>query len=565
MKKIYALLLGILAFAFLALAPSAEAQYSATSYVVKVNTNPWSSIAGIGSDVSEMTPNSTYVYYALSNEITVPFSFRYINVVTNKIKITTSGSVIVGGDAQVPAGAQNYNDYIGGCYNEFFYFFGQFASGQQNYGNPVYAVSYPNETIHAWTGYETNLVGQTKFTTLASGTAPNRKFIVETQNRQNVYQNSSGSWQIVLYEATAFIAKIDINFGPRSNANSWYDYGYSIGTGLKDFGGNGGFLSVSAASNPGAGNSPATNSTGCAYDNENYALPTWNFTFSILYDQNLAFTSPNVQPADGSILLINTPLTPSIRVSNEGKLGFSSVNLRCVITRLGDANNPLYDNNINLGPGQIPGPFGGVSPDITFPAGPAPGTTFTPTQYGLYTMTWTVNSSTPADQYPPDNTFVSQFIISPPYNVASIKALSPVTGVRTPINIPSPISFEYRNLGVKDETGVPVSVYVKNPQGVVVYRDTQILNNWTSSQVRDTDFKDFTPTQNGTYTLCGVTLLGSDQNPLDDTVCSTFLVRYEADVAAISVFNPDDQEEKPEKKQFKPGAYFQSVGVRDLF
>ncbi|MDP4236090.1 MAG: hypothetical protein Q8919_06555, partial [Bacteroidota bacterium] len=558
MKKTY--LLYLFALMLLALVPAAHAQYSCASYVVKVDGTPWSSISGIGSDVSEMTPNATFVNGPLSNEITVPFSFRYINIVTNKIKITVSGSVIVGGDGQVPTGATNSNDHLGGCYSDFFSTSGQFVTGQQNFGNPVFAVAFPNETIHAWSGYETNIVGQTKFTTLARGTAPNRTFVVETQVKQGINQNVTGSWQVVLYEATAFISKIAINFGPRSNANNWFDDGFSIATGLKDFGGNGGFLSVDASSNPGVGNAPNFSTSVC-FDNEYQALPTWNYVFAILYDENLAFTNPNVQPADASILLINQPLTPSIRVSNEGRLGFTAVNLKLVITRQGDLNNPLYTNTVDLSAGQIPNPFGGVSPQISFPTN----TTYTPTQYGLYTMTWTVNSSTPTDQYPPDNTFVSQFIISPPNNVASLKSLSPLTGVRTPINIPTPISFEYRNLGVNNQTGVPVSVYVKNPQGTVVYRDTQILNNWTSSQIRDTDFKDFTPTQNGTYTICGVTLLGSDQNAFDDTACTTFLVRYEADVAAISVFNPDDQEEKPEKKQFKPGAYFQSVGVRDLF
>jgi len=288
-------------------------------------------------------------------------------------------------------------------------------------------------------------------------------------------------------------------------------------------------------------------------------------TFAILYDYNFSFSHPAPVPADGKILLINNPLVnvanppfvsgPSIKISNEGRLNFSACNLRLVIT--GDPTNP-YDNNVNLTPAQIPGPFGGVSPYITFP-------NYTPVNYGLYTMTWTVNSSTPTDQFPPDNTFVSQFIISPPNNVAAIKPLVNGPGSRTPISIPSSVAFEYRNLGVNDQTNVPVTVQIKNPQGVVVYRDTEILNNWLSSQIRDTDFKEFTPVQKGTFTMCGITLLGSDQNHLDDTVCSTFIVAYAADVAAVSIFNPDDQQEMPEKKQFKPGAYFQSIGARDLF
>jgi hypothetical protein len=180
-------------------------------------------------------------------------------------------------------------------------------------------------------------------------------------------------------------------------------------------------------------------------------------------------------------------------------------------------------------------------------------------------------SSTPADLFPADNIYVSTFIVSPPNNIAAIKALSPASAsqsvVGTPINIPTPVAFEYRNLGVNDQNAVPVAVYIKNPQGVIVYRDTQILNNWLSSQIRDTTFKDFTPTQNGLYTICGMAMLTNptDGNHLDDTICSQFKVAYENDVAALSIFLPDDQQEMPEKKAFKPGAFFQSVGVVDLF
>ncbi|MEP7234967.1 MAG: T9SS type A sorting domain-containing protein, partial [Ignavibacteriota bacterium] len=226
--------------------------------------------------------------------------------------------------------------------------------------------------------------------------------------------------------------------------------------------------------------------------------------------------------------------------------------------------NP-YDQNVNLNAAQLASltPFGGVSTYITLP-------NYTPVNYGIYTMTWTVNSSTPADQFPADNVLVTQFVISPPNNIASIKALAPASTVggllvRSPVNIPTPVAFQYRNLGVNDQTNVPVTVWIKNPQGTIVYRDTQYLNNWLSSQFRDTDFKNFTPTQNGLYSICGSPLLGIDQNRLDDTVCSGFLVAYEYDAAAISIFNPDDQEEKPEKKNFKAGAYFQGIGVVDMF
>jgi hypothetical protein len=52
---------------------------------------------------------------------------------------------------------------------------------------------------------------------------------------------------------------------------------------------------------------------------------------------------------------------------------------------------------------------------------------------------------------------------------------------------------------------------------------------------------------------------------LNDTVTSKVLVRYEADVRAVAVINPEDDGEKPEGKSFQPVGLFESVGVRDLF
>lgn len=542
MKKIYALLLGLLAFACLAFVPAAQAQYSVTSYDVRTNANPWVDQSG-GTEISELKPTSVYWYYHVSNEVTIPFNYRYINMITNKFKMESDGTVICGGTATWPDGIiYDYGQWPYGIYYN-----------QVTYAGQPYSY-YANSSVRPWCGIAGADVATTKYTWAVLGTAPNRTCVIQTTNERNYYTlNNGGSWQVVLYEVgsnSPFISKVDINYGPIDNGNTWP---YGAGVGIKDQGYANGEIAIDASYNPGIGNTPNFTTNGYYY---NYLPPSYNYSFAILYDYELAWSKPNPFPADNQILLINSPITPSVRVSNEGKLGFTAINLRLQIT--GDPTNP-YDQNVSLpAAGTLPLPRGGVSSQVSFPA-------YTPVNYGIYTMTWTINSSTPVDQFPPDNVLVTSFVISPPNNIAAIKALIPGKNSGTPINIPTPVSFEYRNLGVNNQTGVPVSVYIKNPQGVVVYRDTQILNNWLSSQIRDTDFKQFTPTQNGDYILCGVAMLGSDQAHYDDTVCSPFRVRYEADVAAISVFNPDDQEEKPEKKQFKPGAFFQSVGVRDLF
>ena len=48
MKKIYALLLGLFAFAWLALVPAAQAQYTCGSYNVRANGDAFTTIDGLG-------------------------------------------------------------------------------------------------------------------------------------------------------------------------------------------------------------------------------------------------------------------------------------------------------------------------------------------------------------------------------------------------------------------------------------------------------------------------------------------------------------------------------------
>ena len=576
MKKIYALFLCMLAFSWLAVVPAAQAQYLLTDYIIRTNHNTFNSVEGQGTSIPELLAGSPYNYYNVSNEITLPFNFRYINLVTNKIKVTSCGTVICGGSAQWPD-AQIY-DYIPYSYGLYY---PQYNSGS-TYG---YA---PDESIRPFCTFAGS-VASTSYCYVIQGAAPNRTCTIQSSHVANICDFSLYcSWQVVLYEVgpnSGFVSKIDMNYDAPTTAGTFCE---PNGVGIKDHGyvqSNGQLSILTDGYNPADGSvwtfangGPFPVTTSGYYSN--YYVPKFNMSFSILYDRNLSWSKPNSTPADGKILLINNPIVnpavapfvngPSIFLSNEGRLGapvnpYTAVNVRLVIT--GDPTNP-YDHNVDLTPAQLATliPFGGLSSIITLP-------NYTPVNYGLYTMTWSINSSTPTDPFPTDNVFVTSFVVSPPNNIAAIKALSPAAAiaglvVRTPINIPTPVSFEFRNLGVNDQlNGVPVAVYIKNPSGTIIYRDTQILYNWLSGQTRDTDFKDFTPTQNGTYTICGMAMMTNpvDGNHGDDTVCSQFLVAYEADVAALSVFNPDDQEEKPEKKSFKPGAFFQSKGVLDLF
>ena len=564
MKKNILLLFALIC---LALAPTAQAQnYTPASYDVVANGDPWNSIAGQGTDIPELAPTSQYDDCRVSNEITIPggFVYRFCNTLTSVFRCESDGNII--------CGALSWPDNVQDCDQNSYQCFSFGCSGNSTIFDPQvtqFGGQNANNTIRPWSGFHTvNQGSTTKYNYLVQGVAPKRTCTIQADRISNEGSSfgiplNTCSWQVVLYEAqpnSGFISKIQMNYGPSDNTNSWeFNNNYaSYLVGIKTTGGCGGEMSLNTDQYTPIGGTPPF--TTCGTLRNTGLPPTENFVFIIRYPHNLAFTNPNNYPADQQILLINTAFTPSIKVSNEGTLPFTKVRLNLQI--VGDPANP-YSSFVDLTPAQIPAIKGGTSPQISFPV------PFTPLAYGYYTMIWTISTdpayTVPGEDYVGDNTLTTTFIVSPPDNIAAIKTISPSPGTRTPVNIGAPVAFQYRNLGVNNQTNVPVSVYIKNPQGVVVYRDTQILNNWLSSQFRDTSFKDFTPTQVGDYTLCGVGLLAKDLLHSDDTVCSTFQVRYEADVAAISIFNPDDGQEMPEKKLFKPSAYFQSVGVRDLF
>ncbi|MBS1903769.1 MAG: T9SS type A sorting domain-containing protein [Bacteroidetes bacterium] len=575
MKKLYTLLVGLLMLAFFASAKDAQAQYSPSSYSAVVNTDPWVALTG-GTTVSELASFNTDFFtmcYKFSNEITLPFNFRYCDLITNKIKIKGNGGVVMGGSATVPdAAVYDYLAY-GGYYQ--LYYWTDYSQFGYVYGS--------NNTIHAWTGSSFPVKGTYNVQYTTTGSAPNRIFWIEIDGMGNYpkaydsYYSSTAlatygedmiSYQYELFEGSAFISKIQMNYGPYSGTNGsyyWeYPYNYSgLITALRTTAGTFQDAYLGNINSLSAGQS-LTTTTGGYYDNGYYFYntgPTRNIVWAIRYPFNLSWNNPSASPADQQILLINNAFTPSCKLVNEGQNAITSCQVNCTITQQGVAS-PVYSQNVTPTGTQIPNPLGNTaSSATTFPS-------FTPTAYGLYTISYTITSTTPAESYTADNTISTSFVVSPPNNVASIFSLIPAPGGRTPVGYATPVSFRYRNMGVNNQQNVPVSVYIKNPQGQVVYRDTVIIPYWSSApgqQFRDTTFKDFLPQTNGNYTLCGVTLLANDQNHADDTICTSVAVRYLSDVAAVDVLNPDDQEEKPEKRQFRPQGVFASVGVQDLF
>lgn len=478
----------------------------------------------------------------------------------------------MGGSATLPDNATyDYYGYYG--YGQLYYWYDYSSSGYV-YGS--------DNTILGWCGSSFPVKGTWNVQYVTTGTSPNRIFWIQVDGLGNypkaydTYYTSTAlaaygedmiNYQYELFEGSSFISKIQMNYGTYTGTNAsyyWsYPYSYTCVTALRAAAGT--FQSAYLGNLSSLSNGAALSTSTGYYDNGYYFYntgPVGNIIWAIRYPYNLSWHSSTVDPTplNEQILLINNAFNPTAKLQNEGQNAVSGATVNCTITQQGNPT-PVYNQNASATGSQLPAAKGGTGTDVVFPS-------FTPTAYGLYTITYTVVSTTPTEGYTADNTYSTNFVVSPPNNVASIFALIPSPGSRTPVGYATPISFRYRNMGVNNQSNVPVSVYITNPQGSVVYRDTVIIQSWSSQpgqQFRDTTFKDFLPQVNGTYTLCGVTLLPGDQNSADDTVCSSIGVRYLSDVAAVDILNPDDQEEKPEKKAFRPQGVFASVGVQDLF
>ena len=92
---------------------SAQAQYQIGDYLVRAVPSNFQDISGAGQDITADIVGSIYdaSWRVSKSEYTMPFNFRWINTVSNKIKVTGLGGVIIGGNSTVSEGryyTQNY-------------------------------------------------------------------------------------------------------------------------------------------------------------------------------------------------------------------------------------------------------------------------------------------------------------------------------------------------------------------------------------------------------------------------------------------------------------------------
>jgi hypothetical protein len=581
--------------------------YTNADYTVRVTSDEYITL---DDPTTHYTAPMYYDYfYGYSPQITIPFNIRYYNIITNKVRMHSNGDLFVARDASFSNFPDNcypyaicYSGYAystgtiacpwvnpyGYAYNYYYYTYysavggPETMSGQYMY-SPAYAM-FPWHGGYSYTAANYSTTNPTTIRTQTFGTAPNRQFVVEALNLYTTFyfRSTTGSAQVVFFETpTSIPTRFQFRYNQPSN-DEWgnpYNYAsyYQRECGIKSTGGVNNFISINIGALPAAGTvltNYGTSSTSQAcrdyatFNIEHCTMPDDKaIEFAFYYNYNLAFELPGSSPfpPNAGIRLRDVPFQPTVKILNMGKLATTSASLRLQITRAGAPATILYDNTLPLSGTDLPTglfTFGPSVPQSATPLFPQ----FTPTVYDEYTMTWSITSTTPTDQDPTNNTMVTKFIVSPANNIRAKAVLFPAPyPSRTPLGVPTGIQARFDNIGANNQTNVQVTAVIKNPQGVVVYRDTQTLNNWLTGQTRDTTFRDYTPTQKGLYTVCAIALLGSDQLHIDDTVCILMNVQYEADVKAVAVLDPEDDGEKPEGKPFQVKGIFENVGVRDLF
>jgi hypothetical protein len=627
MKKLYALMLSVMVALLVAgsFSSSYAQSYTLADMTVRTIPNNFQEISG--TEITNLRSQYGYYIGPSGSTITSPFQIRLNNFTTNQMRVSGNGTCYLWAATGGPAGmihtanlyvyseqyatynyAYGYNYTNGSTQGPYFTEYTAFWNypGTATYtGTGAYGRTYAYAPYITAIGYPTTFNGSptnVQYTTL--GSAPNRQFVVQMLYRigypysynyngftgQYTPANSVGSWQVVFHETPTniptkvqYFYRLDRDeysstvghFGSMSyylypysqwygySYDYWFSYTYGPGVGIRTDGttGGNGYLNMDLTNPP--ANSVLTDnvhySRTTRYRNVPTRLPNVGYEIAYYYPYDMTFGVGTELPFNNAVRSINIAFDPQIKLKNNGKNAYSSAQLRCKIDLVGGGT--VYDQLLNVSGSQMGTIFGGVATSFsTFPS-------FTPNQFGIYNVTWTIVTASPTwpDNYTANDVYTSTFTVSPDNDLRSVAITTPANLSRTPVNIGMPLAARFHNAGVLNQPSGRVTIVVKNPSDVVVYRDTVTLNTWISGEYRDTTFRDFTPTSLGEHTIYAITILTNDQLRLNDTISSKVLVRYEADVRAVAVINPEDDGEKPEGKSFQPIGLFESVGVRDLF
>ena len=579
--------------------------YTINNFVVRMETTP--DAQGLGSGPNWQSITGTNIsglgyYYQMSSQFQVPFNFTFLNqqiTTSNSFQVNSYGSVIFS-----PTWGGFPYDYDAEWFylSEYGYVYENYAFDliYNEYGYYTYYGYYPNYKLAPFEGFLT--YGPSPNACYAVlGSAPNRELVVQALGVYAYQYGSSsglnGDWQTVVYENG--ISNFRFNYGAtRGTFNTSWGYYYSYGgwlvesysgyTAVKTTGGqfvtigwNGNGNNASAQPTVAYNSMAEDNATEPKLPQVSYRvnLP-WPYDFSA----DVIDTPANEQPYP-----INQAFTPHVTITNQGTSVPTSLQVNLTMSFL---NGPqVYNQTVTVN--NAASAF--QSQVVSFPPFTPHDTTInghTWLGYNIYEDTAIVYNLQPtADQDNSNNTTVNEWICAPPNDIKAVSILAPAVGTnasdRTPVAVATPIDIRFRNLGTASQTSVPLTAVVRDPSGNVEYRDTVIIPNWPNGPTGgnsdgsadfstggqgpgkgayyDTVFGNWTPTVVGIHKICGIAILSNDQLRADDTVCGQVLVRPIYDAAAVAIYNPQPDEEKPEKTTWQPGALFSSQGVSDLF
>lgn len=157
----------------------------------------------------------------------------------------------------------------------------------------------------------------------------------------------------------------------------------------------------------------------------------------------------------------------------------------------------------------------------------------------------------------------SSSIAQPTHNIAVVEITYPGANTRTPLGVPTQIVADFQNTGTSDETNVRLIATISR-LGTIVYRDTEYVTNWGSSEYHTENFRDFTPTSKVAYEVCVYAELDGDEETSDNALCHTLDVRLEADIRAVDVLFPNDTTIR-QGTALRVRGRFANVGVREHF
>src|SRR6188768_4085304 len=80
------------------------------------------------------------------------------------------------------------------------------------------------------------------------------------------------------------------------------------------------------------------------------------------------------------------------------------------------------------------------------------------------------------------------------HNMTAVAMTSPITAGKYRVNLDNTVTATFKNNGSVSDSNVIVTVVIRNPSGISVYRDTEVVDLLTAGQTKEITFRNFIPT-----------------------------------------------------------------------